>query len=38
MRKLIPVLLILTTLSACDNDVHYVKAAPVDAVEQGDLE
>jgi hypothetical protein len=24
--------------SACDSDVHYVKAAPVDSVEQGELQ
>ena len=25
-------------INACDCDVHYVKAAPVEPVEQGDLQ
>lgn len=38
MRTALTILLIMATLSACDSDVHYVKAAPVDSVEQGDLQ
>ncbi len=37
MRTTLTLLFIVVSLSACDSDVHYVKAVPVDPVEQGDL-
>ncbi len=38
MRTALTVLLIMTSLTACDNDVHYVNATPVEPVEQGELQ
>lgn len=38
MRATITVLLFMASLAACDGDVHYVKATPVEPVEQGELE